>query len=310
MTDFTEIFGRFDFYHILEVAPGVFTPGIEYLVPGQKVVLEAMKRVPIQGRRVLDIGCRDGLCSLEAERRGASEVIGIDNDVSQAATDFLIPHFKSNVKMVGMNLYDLEPEKLGLFDVVLFPGVLYHLRYPIWGLKKILSILKDDGQLIVETGILDGFEDHALMYCPIGADSPYEATSITFFNVKGLSDTLYSIGATVREVLFLEPRAVPQMAYTELPPPPPKVLPPLPPPPLRRREHLKIGITGNKPVPPPAWVPPDPPPHPPLPMRPVLPSKLPVNRGTFICEVTRDVINPVHAKYWDLTHSFHTKGKF
>jgi hypothetical protein len=45
------------------------------------------------------------------------------------------------------------------------------------------------------------------MYCPTGSDSPYEPTSITFFNVKGLSDTLRSIGVSVREVSFLEPRA-------------------------------------------------------------------------------------------------------
>lgn len=271
MTDFAEIFGKYTFYHVLEVAPGVFTPGYRDFVPGQRVVLNAMKKLQIAGRRVLDIGCRDGLFSFEAERRGAGEVIGIDNDLSPAATEFLIPHFRSKVRMLEMNLYDLAPDEIGLFDVVLFPGVLYHLRYPIWGLKKILSVLKNDGQLIVETGILDGLEDHALMYCPIGRDSPYEATSITFFNVKGLSDTLFSLGTTVREVLFLEPRAIPPMAYVERP-----------------RGPVRSAASS------------------PLPVRPLLPEKLPINRGTFLCDITRDVINPAVAKYWDLAHSMHT----
>ncbi|HYB42401.1 MAG TPA: 50S ribosomal protein L11 methyltransferase, partial [Candidatus Methylomirabilis sp.] len=83
--DYGEIFRAYEFYHILEVAPGVFTPGHDFLVPGQKVVLRAMDRVDFAGKRVLDVGCRDGLFSFEAERRGAAEVFGIDNDPSRAA---------------------------------------------------------------------------------------------------------------------------------------------------------------------------------------------------------------------------------
>ncbi len=271
MTQFEEIFSRYSFYHVIEVAPGVFTPGFAAFVPGQRVVIEAMKKVSIAGRRVLDIGCRDGLFAFEAERCGATEVIGIDNDLSRAATEFLIPHLRSKVKMLEMNLYDLSPERLGLFDVVLFPGVLYHLRYPIWGLKKILSVLRDDGQLIVETGILDGLEDHAFMYCPIGSASPYEPTSITFFNVKGLTDTLYSLGATVREVLFLEPRAVPEMALAD----------------DASSQRSRLSSTSH------------------LSDRAVLPEKMPINRATFLCDVTRNVVNPAIAAYWDLKHSMH-----
>jgi 2-polyprenyl-3-methyl-5-hydroxy-6-metoxy-1,4-benzoquinol methylase len=250
--DYAEIFKKYGFYHIIEVAPGVFTPGDESNREDQKVVLDALRKIDISGKRFLDVGCRDGLFSFEAERRGAAEVIGIDNDLSLAATEFLIPHFASKVKMIGMNLYDLSPEAFGLFDVVLFAGVLYHLRYPIWGLKQILSVMKDGATLVLETAVLDALESHALMYCPTGAESPYEATSITFFNVKGLTDTLYSLGVTVQKVLFLGPRAAPERAATQA-------------------------------------------------------AMLPVNRATFVCQVTRDVVSPRIAKYWDLTHSFHTK---
>ena len=65
---------------------------------------------------MLDIGCRDGLFAFEAESMGASEVIGIDNDLSKAAVEFLIPFLKSKVTMYEMNLYDLKPETFGLFD--------------------------------------------------------------------------------------------------------------------------------------------------------------------------------------------------
>src|SRR5262249_53136053 len=134
-------------------------------------------------------------------------IIGIDNDLSVAAVAFIIPHFASKVKMVEMNLYDLRPETFGLFDVVLFAGVLYHLRYPVWGLKQLLSLMKDGATLVREPAIVHGCESHALLYCPTGAESPYEATSITFFNVKGMTDTLSSLGMTVQDVRFLSPRA-------------------------------------------------------------------------------------------------------
>jgi 2-polyprenyl-3-methyl-5-hydroxy-6-metoxy-1,4-benzoquinol methylase len=88
---YARIFKKYDFYHVIEVAPGIFTPGNQFLRPSQKVILDALAKVDLAGRRFLDIGCRDGLFSFEAERRGAAEVIGIDNDLSLAATEFLIP---------------------------------------------------------------------------------------------------------------------------------------------------------------------------------------------------------------------------
>jgi len=201
-----EALEAYSYYHILEVAPGVFTPGIPDYVPVQEVVKEAIRSIPIAGRRVLDIGCRDGLFSFLAEEMGAAEVIGIDNDLSPAAVEFLIPHFESQVRMVEMNVNDLGPDAFGLFDVVLFPGVLYHLRYPFWALKKVVSVLAPGGHLILETGILDALDDYGICYCPTGSESPYEATSVTFFNVKGLTDTLLTFGVKVERINLLNGR--------------------------------------------------------------------------------------------------------
>src|SRR3954451_12607597 len=83
--------GQYNWYHCIEVLPGVVTPGAEQHRPLQLPVLEALRGLPLAGKRVLDIGCRDGLFSLEAERLGASEVIGIDNDLSAGAVEFLLP---------------------------------------------------------------------------------------------------------------------------------------------------------------------------------------------------------------------------
>lgn len=78
--------------------------------------------------------------------------------------------------------------------MVIFPGVLYHLRYPFWGLRAIRDVLKIDGHLLIETAIWEDERNNAMLFCPIGADSPYEGTSCTFFNEKGLVDTLKSLG--------------------------------------------------------------------------------------------------------------------
>ena len=205
MSKLQEQMEKYKFYHIIEVEKGIFTPGIQEFVPAQQMVLRAMRTLPIKGRRVLDIGCRDGLFSFEAERLGAAEVIAIDNNLSEAATEFLIPHLQSRVQMQELNLYDLTPERFGHFDVVIFAGVLYHLRYPNWGLKKIIDVMKDDGHLLIETGIYCGMDRYAILYCPIENESPYEGGSISFFNIKGLSDTLRTLGVSVRQVQTLNP---------------------------------------------------------------------------------------------------------
>ena len=165
-------------------------------MPAQNLCMNYLKSLDVKGKRVLDIGCRDGLFSFAAESMGAAEVVGIDNDLSKAATEFLIPFFNSKVRMHQMNLYDLKPESFGQFDVVIFPGVLYHLRYPFWGLRAIRDILKIGGHLFIETAVWVGERNNSMLFCPIGEDNPYapDGTSCKFFNEKGLVDTLTSLG--------------------------------------------------------------------------------------------------------------------
>jgi SAM-dependent methyltransferase len=189
---------RYKFYHCIQLAPDVTTRGYQEYLPLQAPVKRALDQLPIEGKRVLDIGCRDGLFSLQAERLGASEVIGIDNDLSAGAVEIVLPFLKSRVKMHALNVYDLKPDTFGAFDIVIFAGVLYHLRYPIWGLKCIRDVMQPGGWLILETGVYLDHTETPLLYCPIDEESPYEPTSISFFNVKGLTDTLSSIGIRVQ----------------------------------------------------------------------------------------------------------------
>jgi predicted RNA methylase len=83
------------FYHIIKLTENLSTSGNNVAVPMQDVPLRALRTLDIKDKRVLDIGCRDGLFCFEAEKLGAKEVIGIDNDLSMGAIEFLIPFFNS-----------------------------------------------------------------------------------------------------------------------------------------------------------------------------------------------------------------------
>jgi tRNA (mo5U34)-methyltransferase len=92
----------------------------------------------LTGKSVLDIGCNAGFYSVEALRRGASRVVGIDSDdryLEQArlATDAL---GFTGVEFRNLSVYDVAAlgEK---FDLVIFMGVLYHLRHPLLALDLI-----------------------------------------------------------------------------------------------------------------------------------------------------------------------------
>jgi SAM-dependent methyltransferase len=200
---------RYSWYHTIELMPGLSTPGIRSLAPLVEHLRSVVRGLVITGRRILDVGTRDGALAFEAERAGAREVVAIDNDLSRGAVEVLIPFFGSTVQMYQLNLFDLTPDQHGRFDIVLCCGVLYHLRYPFWGLRALASVVEDGGMLLLETGMLVDDNARPLLYCPTGAHSPYEHTSPTFFNEKGLQDTLATLGLTVESVTYHQP-----LAYT------------------------------------------------------------------------------------------------
>lgn len=93
----------------------------------------------LSGATVLDIGCNAGFYSLALARRGA-RVFAIDHDqhyLSQAAWVASEWGLADRITLRRSNVYGLRRGRDGLpntFDIVLFMGVLYHLRYPLLGL--------------------------------------------------------------------------------------------------------------------------------------------------------------------------------
>ena len=88
----------------------------------------------LRGATVLDVGCNAGFYSLEMKRRGADRVLGIDSDARYLAQARLAAEVEGlEIELRQMSVYDL-PSLGERFDLVLFMGVLYHLRHPLLAL--------------------------------------------------------------------------------------------------------------------------------------------------------------------------------
>lgn len=185
---------KYKWYHCMRFDNDTETCGWKDNDPICDWILEKIVTFDVKDKVVSDIGCRDGLLSFTLEKMGAKEIIGVDNNISLGATELIIPRMGSKVQMIEKNLYDLE--YLNKFDVTICCGVLYHLRFPFLGLKKLVDMTKPGGTLHIEGGFLvnDELENYSLCGCTSFSNSPYEGSSPIFFNKQGLIDTMYTFG--------------------------------------------------------------------------------------------------------------------
>lgn len=111
----------------------------------------------LAGLRVLDVGAWDGFFSFEAERRGAAQVLATDSWAWDGRgwgdkRGFELAHrvLGSKVASRPIDVLDLSPETVGGgWDVVLFLGLLYHMKHPMLALERVASVT--GGLLILET---------------------------------------------------------------------------------------------------------------------------------------------------------------
>jgi tRNA (mo5U34)-methyltransferase len=148
---------KISWFHSIDLGGGVVTPGWEGTRTKEKLSRLGLPE-DLAGLSVLDIGAWDGFFSFEAERRGAARVLATDSyswsgegwgtkDGFRLARNVL----RSKVEDKDIDVLDISPETVGMFDLVLFLGVLYHLRHPLLGLERVYSVTK--GQLILETHV-------------------------------------------------------------------------------------------------------------------------------------------------------------
>jgi len=148
-------------YHTLDLAPDVTTPGHFDLRP----IVDRLPWPDVRGKRCLDVGTYDGFLAFELERRGAREVVALDIpdhrdwdwpvEIRDLGPEYLAAvagpekgvgfriareALGSNVEKVDMSVYDLDPGRLGTFDVVVCGSLLLHLRDPLRALEAIRSV--------------------------------------------------------------------------------------------------------------------------------------------------------------------------
>jgi tRNA (mo5U34)-methyltransferase len=142
-----------NWYHQIDLGDGIVTPGVDDS-PSRMAPLDLPR--DLSGRSVLDIGAWDGFFSFEAERRGASRVLATDSYCWSGQGWGTKEGFLTASRILGsraddleIDVMDLSPDRIGTFDLVLFVGVLYHMRHPLLALERVASVTGD--QLIFDS---------------------------------------------------------------------------------------------------------------------------------------------------------------
>jgi tRNA (mo5U34)-methyltransferase len=126
----------------------------------------------LTGRTVLDIGCNGGFYALEMKRRGAARVVGIDSDADYLAQARFAAEVEGlEIEFRQLSVYDVG--RLGQrFDIVLFLGVLYHLRHPLLALDLVHEHVA--GDLLVFQAMQRGSAE----VLPVAGDYPFAERAI------------------------------------------------------------------------------------------------------------------------------------
>lgn len=150
-----------DWFHNININ-GVWTAPNHFLGDFPNVKWkEISKALPedLQGASVLDIGCNGGFYSIALKQRGACRVLGVDVDdryLNQAR--FAAETLGLSIEFQKRSVYEVD-EIPGQFDYVLFLGVFYHLRYPLFALDKIIKKVR--GKLLFQSMIRGSLENVA-----------------------------------------------------------------------------------------------------------------------------------------------------
>ena len=159
-------------YHTIELPDGTVTPGYFDTRTSPRYVPWPSE---LRGGRCLDVGTFDGFWAFELEKRGAGEVVALDL-ADPEALDWPYDYRESGPKQVrawqsergpgfgeasaalgskvdwiNQSVYDLHPDRNGMFDVVFCGALLLHLRDPVRALEAMRSVCR--GSLVLAEGI-------------------------------------------------------------------------------------------------------------------------------------------------------------
>ena len=162
-------------FHNIDLGGGVMTAPEHFLGDYPAVKWRRFSdEIPadLSGRTVLDIGCNAGFHSLQMKARGAARVLGIDADLDYLRqARFAADTIGVEIEFAEMSVYDVAALR-EQFDIVLFLGVLYHLRHPLLALDLIREHVVRD--LFVCQSMQRGDPGEE----PLDQDYPFSETAI------------------------------------------------------------------------------------------------------------------------------------
>ncbi len=122
------------------------------------------EHIDLTGKRVLDIGCGNGYHCWRMLEQKPKWVLGIDPNLLFNMQFRFINHYaqRQDIDVVPLGIEHL-PANLSYFDTVLSMGVLYHRKSPVDHLSDLKALMTRDGELILETLIVDGDEQTVLV---------------------------------------------------------------------------------------------------------------------------------------------------
>jgi len=226
--------------HTIDLGSGVVTKG-------QGVHWHGPETFPdFEGRTVLDIGAWDGFYSFLAERHGASRVVALDHyawgvnanarndywaeclamgtlpDHSRDLTDFWEPElpgrraFRFARQVLGSKVEELVGDfttmdivSLGVFDVVLFLGVLYHLKDPLGCMERVRAVTSEVAVIETEAVQLEGHDDASLLQFHAGNELRGDFGNWYVPTIRGLHDLCRAAGFSSVKTIVGPPSAPP-----------------------------------------------------------------------------------------------------
>lgn len=194
-------------WHSIKLPDGTITPGKKNYETMSNEANSYFSDVDLTNKSVLDIGAWDGYMSFEAEKRGASRVLAVEHGSwsgpgwgTKDGFDYAHEQLNSKVESLDLDLFNLDPNVHGTFDVVLLLGVVYHLTDPYGGLKKAADMTTD--LLIVESTAYHGLPDEPVMRYHLGAELSNDASNYWSPNELCMRYMLMEIGFKRIETFF------------------------------------------------------------------------------------------------------------
>lgn len=193
------------------ITPEVRLPGVSDVAD---FIFNHLEIPNLSGKTTLDIGTVNGCTAFEMERRGAARVFAMDifgpehfgfNEL-HALLNSKVTHLKSSLYYLPEFFEDQT------FDLIIYSGVIYHLRNPMTSVDAIYKVLKDDGTLVVETAAIgtptpkalpDGDFRKKMQWIGLckGAECNNNSTNTFFFTTDALTTFFEDNGFKLKQIV-------------------------------------------------------------------------------------------------------------